>query len=45
MYQLNIIKKIKKDYIEKLVKDIKILVKKKKKENQEYGCEHYKHFS
>ena len=32
-YHLNIIKKIKKDYKEKLVKDIKIFLKKKKKKS------------
>ena len=33
IYQLNIIKKIKKDYKEKLLKNIKIFLKKKKKKS------------
>ena len=37
VYQLNIIKKIKKDYKKKLVKDIEIFLKKKK--TRQYGCE------
>ena len=35
-------KKIKKDYKKKLVKDIKIFVKRKKKKQRQYGCERYK---
>ena len=35
-------KKIKKDYKKKLVKDIKIFVKRKKKNQRQYGCERYK---
>ena len=30
---------------EKLVKDIKIFIKKKKRKQQQYGCEHYKNLS
>ena len=44
-YHLNIIKKIKKDYKEKLVKDIKIFLKKKKKKKQQYGRECYENLS
>ena len=43
MYQLNIIKKIKKDYKKKLVKDTKIFLKKKKKKDMN-GCERIKIF-
>ena len=42
MYQLNIIKIIKKDCKEKLVKDIKSFLKKKKKKKQQYSRERYK---
>ena len=46
VYQLNKIKKIKKDYKKKLEKDIKIfLKKKKKKKKQQYGRECYKNLS
>ena len=45
MYQLNIIKKIKKDYKRKLMKDTKIFLKKKKKKTQQYGCKPYKNLS
>ena len=45
IYHLNIIKKIKKDYKKKLVKDIKIFLKKKKKKKRQYGCERYKSLS
>ena len=38
--QPNIIKKIKKDYKKNLVRDIKLFLKKKKK--QQYGLERYK---
>ena len=41
-YQLNIIKRIKEDYEKKLVKDIKIFLRKKKKKNQQYSRERYK---
>ena len=41
-YQLNIIKKIKEDYEKKLVKDIKIFLRKKKKKKQQYSRERYK---
>ena len=34
IYQLNIVKKIKKDYKNKLVKDIKFFLKKKKKQEE-----------
>ena len=44
-YQLNILKKIKKNYKKKLMKDIKIFLKKKKKKKQQYGCECYKTLS
>ena len=40
---LNIIKIIKKDYQKKPVKDIKVFLKKKKK--QQYCCERYKKFT
>ena len=43
-YQLNTIKKIKKGYKKKLVKDIKIFRKKKKKKRQ-YSCKRYKNLS
>ena len=39
IHQLNIIKIIKKDYKKNLVKDIKVFLKKKKKNKQQYGCE------
>ena len=42
-YQLNIIKKIKKDYKRRLAKDIKIDKKNIKK--RQYGRERYKNFS
>ena len=45
IYQRNIINKIKKDNRRKLVKDIKIFLKKKKKEKQQYCCECYKNIS
>ena len=45
IYQLNVIKKIKKAHKKKLVKDFKIFLKKKNKKNQQYGCERYKHIS
>ena len=45
LYQLNVIMKIKKDCKKNLVKDIKIFLKKKKKKQQEYGCERYKNLS
>ena len=44
MYQLNIIKKIKKDYKKKLVKGTKIFLKKKKKKDLN-GRERYKNLS
>ena len=44
-YQLNIIKKIKKNCKKKLLKDIKVFVKKRKKKKQQYGCERYKNLS
>ena len=44
MCQLNIIKKIKKYYKKKLVKDIKIFLKKENR-MQQYGREHYKNLS
>ena len=45
IYQLNIIKKVKKDYKRKLVKDIKVCLKKKKKKKRQYGREGYKNLS
>ena len=42
LYQLCTIKKIKKRLQKKLTKDIKILLKKKNKKKQQYGCESYK---
>ena len=42
IFQLNIIKKIKKDYKKELVKDINIFLMKKKKQ---YGRERYKSLS
>ena len=46
IYELNIIKKIKKNYKKKLEKYIKIfLKKKKKKKKQQYGRECYKNLS
>ena len=42
IYQQNIIKKIKRDYKKKLVKDIKIFPKKKKKKSDNMGREIYK---
>ena len=41
--QLNIIKKIKKNYKRKLMKDVKIFLKNKRKK-QQYGLERYKNF-
>ena len=41
-YHLNIIKKIKEDYKKKLVKDIKIFLREKKKKTQQYSRERYK---
>ena len=40
-----ITKKIKKDYEKKLVKNIKIFLKKKRKKTREFGCEPYKNLS
>ena len=47
IYQLNIFKKIKKEYKKDLMKDIRIFLKnkKKKKKKQQYGCECYKNLS
>ena len=45
LYQLNIIKKINKNYNKNLMKDIKIFLKKKKKKKQQYGLERYKNLS
>ena len=42
MYQLSIIKKLKKDYKRKLVKDINIFLRKKNKKKGQYGRECYK---
>ena len=42
IYQLNIIKKIEEDYKRKLVQDIKIFLKKKKKKRRQYARERYK---
>ena len=45
VYQLNIIKKTKKDYKKKLVEDIKIFLRMKRGKKQQYGREGYKNFS
>ena len=45
MSQLNNINKIKKNYKGKLVKDVKIFLKKKKKKKHQYGGERYKNLS
>ena len=42
MSQLNNINKVKKNYKGKLVKDVKIFLKKKKKKKHQYGRERYK---
>ena len=44
MYELNIIKKIKKNYKNQLLKDTKIFLRRKLKKPQ-YGCERYKNLS
>ena len=41
-HQLNIIKIINKDYKEKVLEDIKVFLKMKKRKKQQYGCEQYK---
>ena len=45
IYQLNIIKKIKKDYKKELVTDIKIFLRNKIKKKQQYRRERYKNLS
>ena len=45
IYQLNIVKKIKKGCKKRLVKDIKIFLKKKKEKRQQYGRERYENLS
>ena len=42
IHQLNIIKIIKKRLQEKLVKDINVFLRKKKKKKEQYGSERYK---
>ena len=41
MHQLNIIKKIKKGYKKRLVKDVKIFLKTEEKKKQQYDGKHY----